>query len=47
MKYFTPELYVSVNAASGDDVERLYDEWDARGANARAHLQRIKRPSEN
>ena len=42
MKYLTPELYVKINAANDDEVERLYEQWNAAGANARAHLQQIK-----
>ena len=42
MKYLTPERYVEINQASDDEVERLYDEWNAAGAEARAHLRQIK-----
>jgi hypothetical protein len=42
MKYLTPELYVKINEAKGDEVESLYDQWNAAGANARAHLQKVK-----
>lgn len=42
MKYLTPELYVKVNEAKNDEVEGLYQQWSAAGANARAHLQQIK-----
>ncbi len=42
MKYLTPELYVKINEAQDDDVESLYEQWNAAGANARAHLQKVK-----
>ena len=42
MKYLTPELYVKINEAKDDEVESLYQQWNAAGANARAHLQQIK-----
>jgi len=42
MKYLTPELYVKINEAQDDEVEGLYDQWNAAGANARAHLQKVK-----
>lgn len=42
MKYLTPELYVQINQAKDDQVERLYEQWNAAGANARAHLQQVK-----
>jgi hypothetical protein len=43
MKYLTPELYVQINEAKNDEAEGLYQQWSAAGANARAHLQHIKR----
>jgi hypothetical protein len=42
MKYLTPELYVKINDAKDDEVESLYEQWNAAGVNARAHLQRVK-----
>jgi hypothetical protein len=42
MNYLTPELYAKINAANDDEVEGLYHQWTAAGANARAHLQRVK-----
>jgi len=42
MKYLTPELYVKINEAQDDEVESLYEQWNAAGANARAHLQKVK-----
>ncbi len=42
MKFLTPELYVRINEAKDDEVESLYDQWNAAGANARAHLQQVK-----
>ena len=38
MKYLTPELYVKINVAQDDDVESLYEQWNAAGANARARF---------
>ena len=35
MKYLTPELYAKINAANDDEVEGLYRQWTAAGANAR------------
>ena len=42
MKYLTPELYVKINEAGDDEVEGLYQQWTAAGANARAHLEQVK-----
>ena len=42
MKYLTPELYAKINAANDNEVEGLYQQWTAAGANARAHLQQVK-----
>ena len=42
MKYLTPQLYVKINEANDDEVESLYQQWNAAGANARAHLQQVK-----
>lgn len=42
MKYLTPELYVKINEAKDDEVENLYDQWNAAGANARAQLLQVK-----
>ena len=42
MKYLTPQLYVKINDAKDDEVESLYQQWNAAGANARAHLQQVK-----
>lgn len=42
MKYLTPELYLKINEANDDEVDSLYEQWNAAGANARAHLQKVK-----
>ena len=42
MRYLTPELYVKINQANDDEVESLYEQWNAAGAQARAHLQQVK-----
>jgi hypothetical protein len=42
MKYLTPQLYAKINGASGDEIDGLYQPWNAAGTEARAHLQRIK-----
>ena len=42
MKYLTPELYVKINEAKDDEVESLYQQWDAAGKGAREHLEQIK-----
>lgn len=41
MKHLTPELYVKINEAKDDEVERLYEQWEAAAASARARLQQI------
>ncbi len=41
MRYLTPELYAKINAAQDDEAESLYEQWNAAGATARAHLQQI------
>jgi phosphoglycolate phosphatase-like HAD superfamily hydrolase len=44
MKYFTPELYVRINAASDDEAEALHDEWEEAGQRFRRRYKKIEFP---
>ena len=42
MKYFTPELYVRINAASDDEAEAAHDEWERAGQRYRRRYKKIE-----
>jgi hypothetical protein len=42
MKFLSPELFVRINDAEGDEAESLYEQWEANGQAARAYYAEIK-----
>ncbi len=42
MKYFTPDMYARINAASDDEAEAAHDEWEQAGRRFRRRYKKIE-----